>query len=77
MTGVQTCALPISWAIPATIGPAAAGLILDNYNPNLLWYIGGFLCTVAALGFYALHLWLGRQERFVPLSVEREVSITA
>jgi hypothetical protein len=54
------------WAIPATVGPGAAGLILDNYNPNLLWYIGGILCTIAALGFYALYTWLGTQNRFVP-----------
>src|SRR6185436_10809899 len=56
MRGRYMAVYGLAWAIPATIGPAAAGLILDNYNPNLLWYIGGFLCTVAALGFYALHL---------------------
>jgi len=77
MRGRYMAVYGLAWAIPATIGPAAAGLILDNYNPNLLWYIGGFLCTVAALGFYALHLWLGRQQRFIPASVEREVSVTA
>ena len=77
MRGRYMAVYGLAWAIPATVGPAAAGLILDNYNPNLLWYIGGFLCTVAALGFYALHLWLGRQQRFIPASVEREVSVTA
>ncbi len=54
----------LSWAIPATIGPSAAGLILDNYNPNLLWYVGAAICAVAVLGFYGLHLWLGRCDRF-------------
>jgi hypothetical protein len=43
-----------------------AGLILDNLNPNLLWYVGGVLCAVAAFAFYALHLRLGKQERFIP-----------
>ena len=60
----------LGWALPATIGPAAAGLILDNYNPNLLWYVGGILCAVSAASFYGLQLWLGRQERFVLAPVE-------
>jgi MFS family permease len=64
----------LGWALPATFGPAAAGLILDNYDPNLLWYVGGSLCVISAIGFYALHLWLGRQERFTPAPVQPEAS---
>jgi MFS family permease len=77
MRGRYMAIYDFGWSIPATFGPAAAGLILDNYNPNLLWYVGGVLCAVSALSFYALHLWLGRQKRFVPVPVEREVSTTA
>jgi predicted MFS family arabinose efflux permease len=77
MRGRYLAIYGLAWAIPATIGPAAAGLILDNYNPDLLWYIGGVLCVVAAIGFYILHLWLGRQERFVPPPVEKEASTAA
>ncbi len=55
-----------TWAVPATIGPGAAGVILDNFNPNLLWYIGGVLCAVSALAYYALHVRIGTQERFQP-----------
>ena len=60
----------VSWSIPATIGPGAAGVILDNLNPNLLWYIGGALCAVSVLSFYLLHLKLGHQARFQ--SIEEE-----
>jgi MFS family permease len=77
MRGRYMAVYGLAWAIPATIGPAAAGLILDNLNPNLLWYIGGLLCAVAAIGFYALHVWLGRQQRFVPMPREQEISTTA
>ncbi|MAT44955.1 MAG: hypothetical protein CL609_21695 [Anaerolineaceae bacterium] len=56
----------LTWMLPATIGPSAAGVILDNYNPNLLWYLGGILCAVSALSYLALHLRLGKQERFAP-----------
>lgn len=66
------------WTIPAIFGPAAAGLILDNYDPNLLWYLGGVFCLVSALGFFALHLWLGGQKRFIPApAVEQEASTSA
>lgn len=56
----------LTWLIPATIGPAAAGYILDNYNPNLVWYIGGILCLVAVFGFYLLHLRLRSKPEFAP-----------
>jgi MFS family permease len=54
----------LSWSIPQTIGPVAAGLILDNSDPRLLWYIGGVLCLVSVLGYMMLHNRLKHQERF-------------
>jgi MFS family permease len=77
MRGRYMAVYDLGWAIPATFGPAAAGLILDHYDPNLLWYIGGMLCAISALSFYGLHLWLGRQKRFLPLPTEQEVSSAA
>ena len=47
------------------IGPGAGGFILDNFNPNLLWYGGGVLCVISALSFLALQFTLGKQKRFV------------
>jgi MFS family permease len=64
------------WSIPSTLGPGAAGYILDNYDPHLLWYIGGFLCLTSAFGYFALHLRLGEQKRFIPTPKE-EQAITA
>ena len=64
MRGRYMAVYGLSAAIPTTIGPGLAGLILDNFNPNLLWYLGGVLCIVSALGFYILHRWLGAQKRF-------------
>lgn len=74
MRGRYMAVFGLAWAIPATIGPGAAGLILDNYNPNLLWYVGGILCAVSAIAFYVLHLWLGRQPRFLPAPVDVQAS---
>jgi predicted MFS family arabinose efflux permease len=53
-------------SVPNAIGPGAAGYVLDHLDPHLLWYIGGFLCLASALGYFALHLKLGSQERFLP-----------
>lgn len=72
MRGRYMAVFGLSWMLPATVGPGAAGVILDNYNPNLLWYIGGALCLVSALSFYALHLRLGAQPRFAPAVQEAE-----
>jgi len=63
----------VTYALPATIGPGAAGIILDNYNPNWLWYISGGLCAISALSFYALHRRLGAQERFAPAAAEPDL----
>ena len=70
MRGRYMAVFGLTWMIPATLGPGAAGVILDNYNPNLLWYIGGALCLISALAYYALHLRIGSQKRFAPTPQE-------
>ncbi len=72
MRGRYMAIFGASWGIPAIFGPAAAGMILDNLNPNLLWYLAGILCAMAALGYYALHARLGRQKRFAPAPPAQE-----
>jgi MFS family permease len=58
----------LCWTIPSAVGPWAAGLILDNFNPNWVWYAGGIICAVAVAGFYGLHL--STQGRFAATPVE-------
>lgn len=70
MRGRYMAAAGLSWAIPSTIGPGAAGYILDNYDPNLLWYIGGALCTLSVIAYYLLHLRLGARREFIPVKEE-------
>lgn len=65
MRGRYMAMFGLTWMIPATIGPGAAGIILDNYNPNLLWYIGGALCAGSACAYLLLHIRIGAQRRFV------------
>ena len=73
MRGRYMAIYDLQWTIPATLGPAAAGLILDSHDPNLLWYIGGMLCAVSMVSFFAMHIRLGAQKRFIPVPVEQEL----
>jgi len=70
MRGRYMAVAGLSWAIPSTIGPGAAGYILDNYNPNLLWYVGGVLCTLSVIAYYLLHVRLGSRKEFAPAPEE-------
>jgi len=74
MRGRYMAAFSLMWSIPSAIGPAAAGVILDHYNPNLLWWLGGVLCAVAALGYLALQGRLGAQPRFASARGEAEAA---
>jgi len=44
-----------SWGISFAVGPYLAGLVMDNYNPNWLWYACGVIGMIAVAGFIALH----------------------
>lgn len=55
MRGRYMAFYSLSFTIPAAVGPAAAGLILDNYNPNLVWYLCGVSCLVAISMFLLLN----------------------
>jgi MFS family permease len=54
MRGRYMAVFGFSWVIPFAIGPLLAGLVLDNLNPNWLWYAAGLLGIVAAAAFYLL-----------------------
>jgi MFS family permease len=64
MRGRYMAAFGLTQHVPAAVGPAAAGFVLDHLNPDLLWVFGSILCTVALAGFCALHVRLGSEPRF-------------
>lgn len=72
MRGRYMAVFSLVWVVPAAVGPVAAGYILDNFDPNLLWYIGGGLCALAAVAFYGLHLRLGGREKFAAAPTEAQ-----
>lgn len=54
MRGRYSGVMGFSWMIPWMIGPLLAGLIMDNGDPNWVWYGSAILGIVATLGFIGL-----------------------
>ncbi len=62
----------LSWIIPVSFGPLGAGLIMDNLDPRLLWFIVSFIGMLAVLGFIYLHFKYGKklEDKFNGSTVE-------
>ena len=59
MRGRYMAISAFAWVIPTTFGPLGAGYILDNFNPNLLWFVAGGIGLLDVLGFLTLHFKAG------------------
>ncbi|MGE5249475.1 MAG: MDR family MFS transporter [Bacteroidota bacterium] len=57
MRGRYSFIYGLSWGIAFGVGPYLAGLILDHYNPDLLWIACGLVGILDGLIFVLLHLW--------------------
>jgi MFS family permease len=45
----------LAWGVPFAIGPWLAGQIVDNVDPNWLWYACGIVGTLSVIGYLILH----------------------
>jgi MFS family permease len=75
MRGRYMAAYHLGWGIAASVGPLGAGVIVDNYNPNWVWYVGGIICSMVALGYLILKTHVG--EKFQQLVTKKTVPSTA
>ncbi len=66
MRGRYMAVMGFSWMIPSAVGPLGAGLIMDNLNPHLVWYLGAVLGCGAAAGF----LWMSQNTQESDLCAE-------
>jgi MFS family permease len=64
MRGRYNAVFGITWGLAFAAGPYLAGLILDNYNPNWLWYACGIVALISALGYFLLNKTHRTQESF-------------
>ncbi|MDH5451132.1 MAG: MFS transporter [Candidatus Bathyarchaeota archaeon] len=55
MRGRYMAMFGFSWTIPFALGPLAAGLIMDNYTPNWIWYASGIVSMMAVAVYLFLH----------------------
>lgn len=55
MRGRYMALYGLSWILPNALGPLAAGIIMDNYNPDWVWYAGGLISIAVAIGYLALN----------------------
>jgi len=42
--------------IAQSLGPLAAGAIMDRFDPRWVWYGCSLMCAISILGYYALYL---------------------
>jgi MFS family permease len=54
MRGRYMALYGLSWIFPNALGPLAAGIVMDNYNPNWVWYAGALISMLVALGYLTL-----------------------
>jgi MFS family permease len=59
MRGRYMAVYGFSWIIPSALGPLAAGVIMDYYDPNWVWYASGIISVIAIGGYAWLHLRAG------------------
>ena len=50
----------IAWSVPFAVGPYLAGLIMDNMDPNWVWYASIGVCFLAILGFMRMQWAVGK-----------------
>ena len=61
-----------TWGIAFAVGPLAAGYIMENFDPNWVWYASFILASVGALGYLVLHA--ATQKRFAHLKIEESTA---
>ncbi len=71
MRGRYMAVFGISWMVPFAVGPYLAGLVMDNMDSRILWYITGTIGIVATFAFLWLH---GKME---PKLADIEIEATA
>ncbi|MBN1177996.1 MAG: MFS transporter [Anaerolineae bacterium] len=72
MRGRYMAVFGFSWVIPSAIGPLLAGLVMDNGDPNWVWYGAGIIGIVATLAFVALDR---RVEQSAWATVDQRLSV--
>jgi MFS family permease len=83
MRGRYMAVYGFSWILPAAVGPLLAGLVIDNLDPNWVWYGSGIIGAVAVAAFALLDrkversTWTAVDARLNIMEMLEEGKITA
>jgi MFS family permease len=55
MRGRYMAIYGFTWIIPTATGPLAAGIVMDNYNPDWVWYLCGLLGLLTVFVYLGLN----------------------
>ena len=58
------------WMVPSGIGPLLAGIVMDNYDPNLVWIIAGVVGVFVSLGYVWMQSWTSEKMMDAPVSAD-------
>ena len=47
----------LNWIIAQSLGPLAAGAVMDRFDPRWVWVGCSMICAISILSFYGLHLY--------------------
>jgi MFS family permease len=59
MRGRYMAVFGFVWIIPWAVGPLGAGLIMDHFDPRLMWFIAFGIGMLSMLGYLGLHFRAG------------------
>lgn len=68
MRGRYMAALSLTWILPGLVAPLMAGLVMDNLDPNIVWYFAGAVGLLATVGYLILHNRLAGEQGEAPAS---------
>lgn len=84
MRGRYMAAYGFAWIIPSAAGITLAGLIMDNFNPDWVWYAAAVVGTISAAVYFWMHrsepetrVQLGESEQSFPAAVAEEETASA
>ena len=61
MRGRYMATFDVGWGIARAFGPWIAGWLIDNSDPNIIWYAGGIICAIVAFSYLMLKRSVGEQ----------------
>ncbi len=68
MRGRYMAFFGFSFAVPFAIGPLLAGLVIDYYDPNWVWYAGGIFGLISAAMFGLMYIRSSRKEQLAAVA---------